>query len=544
MYGPAEEKHLQKRNDLWTADCTKQTVLGPAHSPSPRAQPSRVAQSGCFMAMQRAVPTSTAAFIAEFQLPPHYQVIRPVGRGSFGTLVAAKDTRTGKTVAIKRVEGGGGTLGTDRHESKKLLREMRLLQHFKHENIMTLHDILTPPNSDGGMGVSFSRVSSCGGGGSSDCQGPSGSGAGGGAVASAGGAAGSADQGTNHGSTLGSTSSQPAGWKQTFYLVQDLMDTDLHRVIQSAAKGHQALTDNHIRCFVYQVVRGMYACHSAKVLHRDLKPSNLLVNKDCTLRIGDFGLARGVDDAATDANQLTEYVVTRWYRAPELLCGNENYGPPIDLWSVGCILAEMLGRQPLFPGRDVLTQLKLIVTIVKVPDPAVLATFVHNAKAIEFILQIAKQAPPPPPFAERFPNAPEGSIDLLEKLLTFDPSQRISAADALNHPFLRPLHDLNTEPTASPFDFSFENATDSELREHLDAEVRRFHPESIAPASHHADAPIASAEDSAATMTEMVEAGSLDESGAGVASAASTASGKARLAPAASRGGIGKKRQR
>ena len=511
------------------------------------------------MAANRHASSSTAEFIADFHgLPPRYTILRPVGRGSFGTLVSAKDNKTGKTVAIKRVEGGGGTMGTDRHESKKLLREMRLLQHFQNENVMTLYDILTPPGEGGGGGGGSGGAS-----GGSSVSGSSSDGAGG---ACAGGVAdmvsdigdGSADC-TN--GTGGSGSTQ-RGWRQIFYLVQDLMDTDLHRVIQSAAKGQQALTDNHIRCFTYQVVRGIYACHSAQVLHRDLKPSNLLVNKDCTLRIGDFGLARGVDEAASEANQLTEYVVTRWYRAPELLCGNESYGLPIDLWSIGCILAEMLGRTPLFPGRDVLTQLKLIVTIVGVPDHAALKTFVNNDKAIDFILQIAKQAPPPQPLHERYPNAPPGAVDLLSRLLAFDPSKRISAADALTHPFLKPLHDLNTEPTATPFDFSFEAASDPELKELLEAEVRRFHPDRQA--SRHASkmaspvTPPKPQQESAVATGAAVAGGSANASqlptpsGTGGASSVSsagvatvsTSTGKTRLPPAATRGGVSKKRQR
>ncbi|KAL3919145.1 MAG: hypothetical protein SGPRY_005736, partial [Prymnesium sp.] len=93
------------------------------------------------------------------------------------------------------------------------------------------------------------------------------------------------------------------------------------------------------------ILRGLKAVHSAKVLHRDLKPGNLLVNKNCDLKICDFGLARGVDPTQNGSQQLTEYVVTRWYRAPELLVENDIYDEGIDIWSVGCILAEARTRQ-------------------------------------------------------------------------------------------------------------------------------------------------------------------------------------------------------
>ena len=129
-----------------------------------------------------------------------------------------------------------------------------------------------------------------------------------------------------------------------------LMECDLDRIVSSS----QSLSDAHIQYFVYQILRGLLYIHSANVLHRDLKPSNLLVNSNCDLAICDFGLARGVVDDET----LTEYVVTRWYRAPELLTEAQYYGPAVDVWSVGCILAELLGRRPLFQGKDYMHQLK------------------------------------------------------------------------------------------------------------------------------------------------------------------------------------------
>ena len=473
--------------------------------------------------------------MAEFQLPARYEVLRPVGSGAFGTLVAAKDHTTSKTVAIKKVEGGGGSLGTDRQDTKKLLREMRLLQHFKHENIMTLHDILTNPASSPSSSAAAEASSSAEGAGTA--------------------------------------------WRKTFYLVQDLMDTDLHRVIQSAARGQQQLSEQHVRCFVYQVLRGLFACHSAQVLHRDLKPSNLLVNKDCTLRIGDFGLARGAGPSADTTQSLTEYVVTRWYRAPELLCGNESYGPPIDLWSVGCILAEMLGQKPLFPGRDVLSQLRLVVTVIGVPSDDALRSCIHNEKAIEFIQTIARGAAPPQPLAERFADAPPAAVDLLTKLLEFDPARRISAADALRHPWMHELHVLNSEPLAPPFDFSFESASDHDLREvrtpvcmmgsggpakhgrtHacacgargtdtvdacvcsqlLDEELRRFHPET----PYTTDRP--STPPSGGTSSPMQASDANGKTPADTSPPESGAGRKARVerkASAVERGGVGKRRR-
>jgi serine/threonine protein kinase len=116
------------------------------------------------------------------------------------------------------------------------------------------------------------------------------------------------------------------------------METDLHRIIYS----RQPLTIDHIQYFVYQMLRGLKYIHAANVLHRDLKPSNILVNSNCDLKICDFGLARGVEDE--QSGELTEYVVTRWYRAPEIMLACQDYSKAIDVWSVGCIFAELLAR--------------------------------------------------------------------------------------------------------------------------------------------------------------------------------------------------------
>ena len=130
------------------------------------------------------------------------------------------------------------------------------------------------------------------------------------------------------------------------YIISELMDTDLHRVIYS----RQKLTDDHVQFFLYQMLCALKYMHSAKVLHRDLKPSNILLNSNCDLKICDFGLSRGLSPGQ-DTGDLTEYVVTRWYRAPEIMLSCQDYTTAIDVWSVGCIFGEMLGRKPLFPGE-------------------------------------------------------------------------------------------------------------------------------------------------------------------------------------------------
>ena len=129
------------------------------------------------------------------------------------------------------------------------------------------------------------------------------------------------------------------------YIVQCLMETDLYKLLKT-----QKLSNDHICYFLYQILRGLKYIHSANVLHRDLKPSNLLLNTTCDLKICDFGLARVADPDHDHTGFLTEYVATRWYRAPEIMLNSKGYTKSIDIWSVGCILAEMISNRPIFPG--------------------------------------------------------------------------------------------------------------------------------------------------------------------------------------------------
>jgi mitogen-activated protein kinase 1/3 len=161
------------------------------------------------------------------------------------------------------------------------------------------------------------------------------------------------------------------------YIITELFECDLDRIISSK----QPLTESHVQYFIYQILRGLKYIHSANVIHRDLKPSNLLVNANCDLAICDFGLARGI---SAFESRLTEYVVTRWYRAPELLLENRKYGKEVDIWSCGCILAEILGRKPLFRGRDYLEQLLLIIEKLGSPSQEDLA-FIDKPRAVEAI---------------------------------------------------------------------------------------------------------------------------------------------------------------
>ncbi|GMF35986.1 unnamed protein product [Phytophthora fragariaefolia] len=258
------------------------------------------------------------------------------------------------------------------------------------------------------------------------------------------------------------------------YIVSQLMATDLHRVIYS----RHALSEEHIAFFMYQMLCAMKYVHSANVIHRDLKPSNVLVNANCELKICDFGLARGV--FPEEELELTEYVVTRWYRAPEIMLGCMKYTREVDVWSMGCIFAEMMSRKPLFPGQDYIDQLHLIMNALGAPSDQELY-FLTNARARKFMnAEFQKRGPnPTKPLAHMFTDSPPDALDLLQKMLVIDPNKRISVDEALAHPYLASIRNVDDETTAtSSFDFDFENEklTKPVLQRLIWEEMRHFHP--------------------------------------------------------------------
>ncbi|KAL1679782.1 kinase-like protein, partial [Schizophyllum commune] len=221
------------------------------------------------------------------------------------------------------------------------------------------------------------------------------------------------------------------------------MEADLHQIIKSG----QTLTNEHVQYFLYQVLRGMKYIHSASVIHRDLKPGNLLVNADCELKICDFGLSRGYD-ANPDENtshHLTEYVATRWYRAPEIMLAFRRYNTAIDVWSIGCIFAELLLGKPLFKGKEwyLVDQLNKILDVLGSPDEFVISR-IGSEKAQAYVRSLPYK--PRVPFNKVIPSADSQAVDLLTKMLAFDPSDRISVVDALAHPYLSAYHDVTDEP--------------------------------------------------------------------------------------------------
>ncbi|XP_075406626.1 mitogen-activated protein kinase 15 [Tenrec ecaudatus] len=220
------------------------------------------------------------------------------------------------------------------------------------------------------------------------------------------------------------------------YLVLEAMDTDLNAVIR---KG-KLLQDTHQRYIFYQLLRATRFIHSGNVVHRDQKPSNVLLNANCLVKLCDFGLARSLSQLleGPEAQALTTYVATRWYRAPEVLLSSSRYSPGLDMWSLGCILAEMLRGRPLFPGSSTLHQLELILQSVPVPSERDLAALGSSYSAV--VLHRLGARPRQTLDALLPPDTPPEALDLLKRLLVFAPDQRLSAAQALQHPYVQRFH--------------------------------------------------------------------------------------------------------
>lgn len=316
----------------------------------------------------------TQIFGTVFEITNRYTNLNPVGMGAFGLVCSATDTLTSQPVAIKKIMKPFSTSVL----VKRTYRELKLLKHLRHENLICLEDIFLSPLED-------------------------------------------------------------------IYFVTELQGTDLHRLLQT-----RPLEKQFVQYFLYQILRGLKYVHSAGVIHRDLKPSNILINENCDLKICDFGLARIQDP------QMTGYVSTRYYRAPEIMLTWQKYNVEVDIWSAGCIFAEMIEGKPLFPGKDHVHQFSIITDLLGSPPKDVIDT-ICSENTLKFVTSLPHRDPVP--FSSRFQNLEPDAIDLLEKMLVFDPKKRITAADALAHPYLSPYHDPIDEPIAeAKFDWNFNDA--------------------------------------------------------------------------------------
>ncbi|CAF0817619.1 unnamed protein product [Adineta steineri] len=318
-----------------------------------------------------------------YDLVGRYSMPKTIGSGAFGHVISAWDNLLQRKVAIKKIRLPPINTEEAMLFYSRSLREICILPPLKHDNIVQVLDCYT----------------------SAIC----------------------------------------AEQMSEVYLVTNLMRLDLHQLIKTNKQrppDMRIITASHITHFLYQILRALKFIHSAKVMHRDLKPSNIFIDLDGHLRIGDFGLARVPEE--NGETPMTSYVCTRWYRAPELMLLNGTYTASMDMWSVGCILAELIYGQPLYPGRHHMDQLRLILEHRcgsigfpyhqhKIAYPTI------TEKSVNLLRRSLSKCPREYPsiFTQMdpsifVPGVDKHAFDLLEQLLRMNPSERITADDSLH----------------------------------------------------------------------------------------------------------------
>ncbi|KAI9254643.1 serine/threonine-protein kinase pef1 [Sporodiniella umbellata] len=214
-------------------------------------------------------------------------------------------------------------------------------------------------------------------------------------------------------------------------LVFEYMNQDLKKYMDT----RHSLDATTIKSFMYQLLKGIAYCHENRVLHRDLKPQNLLINTQGELKLGDFGLARAF---GIPVNTFSNEVVTLWYRAPDVLLGSRMYSTSIDIWSAGCIMAEMYTGRPLFPGTTNEDQLQKIFRILGTPTeqtwPGISQLSEYKQPHVIYPQQSISQV---------LPSIDVCGLDLLNRMLQYQPQLRISAKEALNHTYFADLNRFN-----------------------------------------------------------------------------------------------------
>lgn len=257
----------------------------------------------------------------------------------------------------------------------------------------------------------------------------------------------------------------------TISIITERGDTDLHELIYRYRKNNVQLSEEHYKFILFQMLSGVKHLHSANIIHRDLKPSNIIINKDSTIKIIDFGLSRSYNP------NMTEYVVTRWYRAPEVVLSPKEYGHKMDIWAIGCIIVELIIKEPLFRADNYLHLVKLIINILNVTDND-LSIYKYGNRMIKKEKEESKKFPKKT-FSQYFrkkekkynySNNPTDIyepvsdilLELIESMLTFNYSSRPNSECILNNDYFDEYHykleKYKNPPVQFKLDIEQENA--------------------------------------------------------------------------------------
>lgn len=232
------------------------------------------------------------------------------------------------------------------------------------------------------------------------------------------------------------------------YIVQDFMESNLSKVIRS----YQPLTTDHIQYFLYQILLALQYLHSSQILHYNLSPTCILINSDCSIKITELESALSIHK---EYRARDEHYTNRWYSAPEVLVRCEYKGFECDIWSIGCILAELNGRQVLFPGNDSKDCIRMMLEVLGSPTEEEME-FIENERVKQFIRNQPIRSKVN--WALKFPNVSVECLDLMDRMLRFNPKDRMKAEECLKHPFFASLYDSSDIKTCSQeFDWSFLN---------------------------------------------------------------------------------------
>lgn len=244
-------------------------------------------------------------------------------------------------------------------------------------------------------------------------------------------------------------------------LVFEYLDQDLKKYLEVCGGAGGGLEPMIMKSFLFQLLRGVAYCHYNRVLHRDLKPQNLLINREGELKLADFGLARAF---GIPVRSYTHEVVTLWYRAPDVLLGSRKYSTPVDIWSIGCIFAEMCTGEPLFPGRSEKDQLCSIFEklgwptqdsiLADLPDWSTFQQYKLSRQKSRRHHQNERKYKSGPEGAAKLKealrqnvkNMPREGIELLATMLQYDPSQRVTASAAMKHKYFGDLKTSELKP--------------------------------------------------------------------------------------------------